>query len=106
MPIAFCPGYLRGLDFLNGHAVVGLSLSRDNKTFTGLALDERLSEQGVSARSGLYFIDLNTGAVTHSLVFEGVVTELYDVAVLPNVRQPGALGPLGADMKTILSLPG
>jgi hypothetical protein len=35
---AFCPGFLRGLAFHNGHAVVGLSLSRDG-SFSGLALD-------------------------------------------------------------------
>ena len=73
VPLAFCPGYLRGLDFIGGHAVVGLSMPRDNKTFTGLALDDRLKEQGVEPRSGLYFINLETGAITHSLIFEGIV---------------------------------
>ena len=34
-PCAFCPGFLRGLAFHNGHAVVGLSLPRDG-TFGGL----------------------------------------------------------------------
>ena len=106
VPIAFCPGYLRGLDFLNGHAVVGLSLPRGNKTFTGLSLDERLSQQGVEPRSGIYIIDLNSGAISHSLIFQGVVTELYDVAVLSNVRQPGALSPLGNEVGSVLSIPG
>lgn len=41
-PIDFCLGYLRGLSFLGGFAVVGLSLPRDNRTFTGLALDDAL----------------------------------------------------------------
>ena len=104
MPTTFCPGYLRGLDFIDGFAVVGLSLPRDNKTFTGLPLDDRLSKEKVEPRAGLYFIDLSTGSVVHSLVFDGIVSELYDVAVLRNVRKPGALGPLGDSVKTVLSL--
>jgi uncharacterized protein (TIGR03032 family) len=35
-PIAFCPGYARGLAFSGNHAIVGLSLSRENRTFQGL----------------------------------------------------------------------
>lgn len=105
VPLAFCPGYLRGLDFIGDHAVVGLSKPRDeNKTFTGLALDGRLKEKGIEPRSGLYFIDLKTGTITHSLVFEGIVDELYDVAVLNGVRKPGAIGPLGEEIKTVLSI--
>jgi len=106
VPLAFCPGYLRGLDFIGDHAVVGLSKPRDeNKTFTGLALDDRMKEKKVEAQAGLYFIDLKTGAITHSLVFEGIVDELYDVSVLNGVRKPGALGPLGEELKTVISLP-
>lgn len=82
------------------------SLPRGNKMFTGLVLDDRLSEQGIEPRSGIYFIDLNTGVVSHSLIFQGAVTELYDVVVLPNARQPGALGPLGDEVRTVLSVPG
>ena len=40
--MTFCPGYLRGLAFVDDFAVVGLSKCRQNKTFSGLALDERL----------------------------------------------------------------
>jgi len=42
-PRAFCPGFLRGPAFHNGHAVVGLSLSRDG-SFSGLALDDEIEE--------------------------------------------------------------
>jgi uncharacterized protein (TIGR03032 family) len=103
-PVAFCPGYLRGLAFLGDHAVIGLSLPRDNKTFAGLGLDARLKERDMPARCGLYFIDLNTGSIAHSMVFSGVVTELYDVAVLPDVRQPAMIGFQGAEIKRMISL--
>jgi uncharacterized protein (TIGR03032 family) len=43
-PRAFCPGFLRGLAFHNGHAVVGLSLPRDG-TFGGLELDVELKRR-------------------------------------------------------------
>jgi hypothetical protein len=37
-------------------------------------------------------INLATGDVEHRLVIEGVVEELYDVAVLPGVLRPMAIG--------------
>lgn len=104
VPLTFCPGYLRGLGFMNGFAVVGLSLPRDNKTFSGLELDERLKAQKMNPVAGLYFIDLKTGDIAHSINFEGIVTELYDVAVLPNVKQPSAIGPASEEVKRTLAL--
>jgi len=103
--VAFCPGYLRGLAFIGGHAVVGLSLPRGNKTFSGLGLDQKLSQRNIPPRCGLYFIDLRTGSVVHSIVLSGVVTELYDVAVLPGVRQPAMIGFTGPEIKRMISVP-
>jgi uncharacterized protein (TIGR03032 family) len=103
-PIAFCPGYLRGLAFLGDHAVIGLSLPRDNKTFSGLGLDDQLAKRDVPARCGLYFIDLRSGSIIHSMVFSGVVTELYDVAVLQGVRQPAMIGFQGPEIRRMISL--
>jgi uncharacterized protein (TIGR03032 family) len=91
-PIAFCPGYLRGLAFYGQYAIVGLSKPRENRTFSDLALDERLQVDGVEARCGLVVVDLETGEIAHWLEFEGVVAELYDVQILPGVVRPMALG--------------
>lgn len=91
-PIAFCPGYLRGLSFLGNYAVVGLSLPRDYKTFSGLALDDELARRKVTPKVGLYFIDMNTGDVAHAVTLGGVVTELYDVVTLPGMVQPSMIG--------------
>lgn len=90
--VAFCPGYLRGLSFHGDYAIVGLSKSRENKTFSGLALDENLRAGDAEARCGLQVIDLRTGDVVHWIRMEGVVTELYDVVSLPGVIRPQALG--------------
>lgn len=91
-PVAFCPGFLRGLAVHDHYAIVGLSKQRRERTFAGLALDQRLKEKDAEARCGLWVIDLRSGHVVHWLELEGVVIELYDVAVLPGVRRPMALG--------------
>jgi uncharacterized protein (TIGR03032 family) len=90
-PVAFCPGYARGLAFQDRFAIIGLSQPRD-ASFTGLPLDERLAAKGLLARCGLIVVDLDSGQVAHWLRFEGVITELYDLQVLPGVRRPLALG--------------
>ncbi len=91
-PVAFCPGYLRGLSFVGDYAVVTLSKPR-HTSFHGLELDERLEKHGAEPQCGLQIIDLNTGSVSHWLRLDGnLVTELYDVVVLPGVRQPMAVG--------------
>ncbi len=85
-------GYLRGLSFAGGCAVVGLSRPRHDKTFGGLALESNLAKRNAEARCGLQIIDLHTGDVIHWLRLEGMVSELYDVVVLPGVTRPMALG--------------
>jgi uncharacterized protein (TIGR03032 family) len=92
-PVAFCPGYLRGLAFVGDYAIVGLSRPRhDPVLFGGLPLDDELKQRGLQAFCGLQVIDLRSGAPVHWLRIEGIVTELYDVVVLPGVRQPMAFG--------------
>ena len=91
-PVAFCPGYARGLCFRGEFAIVGLSRPRENRTFAGLALDEKLTAKGAEPRCGVLIIDLRTGDAVHWLRITGVIEELYDVAVLPGVARPMALG--------------
>jgi uncharacterized protein (TIGR03032 family) len=102
--VAFCPGYLRGMAFINDYAIVGLSQSRDNKTFSDLPLDENLKTKDAEARCGLQVIDLNTGDIVHSVRIEGIVTELYDVVVLPDVTRPMALGFKSDEIHHVLSV--
>ena len=105
VPVAFCPGYLRGLDFFDGTiTVVGLSLPRGNRTFSGLPISDRMDAAGIAARRGLCFIDLRSGTIIHSMTFEGVVTELCDVVVLPGLRKPALIGPSSPELKGTLSL--
>jgi uncharacterized protein (TIGR03032 family) len=91
-PICFCPGYARGLAIFGHFAVIGLSTCREHRTFSGLPLDAALAAKDVQPRCGLLVVDLRTGDIAHSLTIEGIVRELYDVAVLPGVAMPSALG--------------
>lgn len=103
-PLAFCAGYLRGMAFTTDFAVVGLSRPRENKTFTGLDLDDQLAERDAEARCGLQVIDLRTMDIVHWLRIEGVVAELYDVVVLPNVMRPMLLGFKSDEIRRTLSI--
>lgn len=104
VPMCFCPGYLRGLTFLGNFAVMGLSKPRDNKTFSGLALDDAMAARKMEARCGVYIVELTSGDIVHSLTLEGVVTELYDTAVIPGKLQPAAMGPNGQESRRMISI--
>lgn len=102
--IALCPGFIRGIAIHNGFAVIGLSMPRHNKTFAGLALQDILAEKGVEPRCGIMVIDLKTGDIVHWLRLQGMITELYDVVVLPGVRRPSALGLRSDEIRRTISL--
>jgi uncharacterized protein (TIGR03032 family) len=102
-PVTFCPGYLRGLAFHGHLAIVGLSLPRD-RVFSGLPLADRLAAGDAQPRCGLLVIDLNTGLIAHWLQLEGIVTELYDVQVLPGVQRPMALGFKTDEIQRIITI--
>lgn len=91
-PVAFCPGYARGLAFAGRFAVIGLSRPRRNKTFEGLELDERLAAKDAEPRCGLIIIDTANGRTVEWLRFEHLIEELYDVATMAGVVQPEAVG--------------
>jgi uncharacterized protein (TIGR03032 family) len=104
VPVAFCPGFLRGLTFLEDFALVGLSLPRDNRTFTGLALDEALAARGAEPRCAILVIDLRSGDTVHWVRFSGVVQELYDVVALPGIRRPSAIGFKSDEIRRVLTI--
>ncbi len=103
-PLTFCPGYLRGLAFAGDYAVVGLSQPRHDKTFSGLVLEAELARRDAEPRCGLLIIDLRSGDVAHWIRVEGIVRELYDVAVLPHVCRPMALGLKSDEIERIIAI--
>ena len=102
--VTFCAGYMRGLTFHGDFAVIGLSLPRHNRTFSGLPLDDNLKARNAEPRCGLQVIDLRTGDAVHWLRFEGLVDELYDVITLPGVRRPMALGFRTDEIRRVISV--
>jgi uncharacterized protein (TIGR03032 family) len=98
-PVAFCPGFARGMALHGAFAVIGLSKPRSQRTYDGLELDQALAARGVAPRCGLTIVDLCTGRMAHGLRLEGRVEEIYDVAILPDARRPTALGPWDDDLR-------
>ena len=100
------PGFVRGLAFSRGCAVVGLSKLR-SPVFTGLPLEEKLSQTSDSQQGicGLRVVDLSSGRILHSLDLPEPIDELFDVAVLPNIREPLALGLKDESIDCLVKLP-
>ena len=103
-PLTFCPGYLRGLAFIGPYALVGLSEPRENRTFAGLPLQDRLAAAKVRPRCGVFVIDTRTGDVAHWLRFEAVITELYDVITLPGLARPMMIGFRNEEIRRTVSI--
>lgn len=98
--VCFQPGFLRGLAFCgppgSAHgrwALTTLSPPREGGTFSGLPLDARLA-----------VIDTATGEAPHWVRLDGVVGELFDVAVLPGVRRPAAIGFKGDEIRRVIDI--
>jgi len=102
--VTFCPGYGRGLSFMGDFAVIGLSRPRNNSSFSGLALDAELEKRGAEPRCGLQIVDLRSGDAVHWLRISGLIEELYDVAVIPGVRRPMAIGLQTDEIRRVLSV--
>lgn len=100
--VAFCPGFLRGMSIFAGHALVTVSKPR-NGTFAGLALDEALRGRDAEPWCGVLLIDLATGDIIEWLKLEGFSTELFDVAVMPGVTCPMAIGPDTAEFRSAIT---
>jgi len=102
--IAFCPGYLRGLAIVGNFALIGLSKPRENRTFSGLELDDNLKQHKIDARCGIYVVDLKSGDIVHWARLEGLASELYDVAVLPDRKNTAAVGFRSDEIRRVISV--
>ncbi|WP_299415479.1 TIGR03032 family protein [Acaryochloris sp. IP29b_bin.148] len=87
--IAELPGYPRGLALAGQFAFVGLSKVRETATFGNLPICERFDD----LKCGLAIVDLQTGKQIGLLEFQSGVDEIFDVQVLPGVRNPFFSGP-------------
>ncbi len=102
-PLTFLPGFLRGLSFHGDYAFVTLSKPRHGR-FEGLALDGRLKEKDADAWCGVQIVSLKDGGVSNWLRLDGSITELFDVCVLPRVKNPITLGPQSAEIRSFITV--
>lgn len=100
--IAFCPGFLRGLSIHNGFALVTVSLPRDG-TFHGLKLDEELQRREATPWCGVLIVNMSSGDIVEWIRFDGQITELFDVTVMPGVRCPMSLSPTSPELASTIS---
>jgi uncharacterized protein (TIGR03032 family) len=89
--VAFCPGFLRGMAIHDGFAVAALSQARHGN-FKELELQDALDQRRIEPWCGIVVIDLSKGTIAEYLRIEAGFTELFDVAVLPGVRNPMSIG--------------
>jgi len=92
------------LNFIGDFAVVGISKARQNRAFSGLALDGNLAERDIEARCGLLVIDLRSGDTVHWLRITRAIEELYDVAVTGDVIRPMAIGFRTDEIRRVISI--
>lgn len=104
--VAFCPGFVRGLAFHGGYALVGTSLPRGNALFSGLPLEEQLAARREEAECAVHIVDLAAGRIVHKLKIGGMIREFYEVAVIPGLRNAGlvGIGAIGAGVPELSKL--
>ena len=101
-PVAFCPGFVRGLAFYGKFAFVGLSRPR-YKRFEGLALDQKLKDADSEPWCGVQVIDTTTGACVDWFRIDGKIGELYDVELVTGFRCPMTVSPNSPDAATLIT---
>jgi uncharacterized protein (TIGR03032 family) len=85
-PVVRLPGFTRGLAFIGGYALVGLSKVREH-VFAGLPLAEHIAER----QCGVWIVDIERGEPVGMLRFDGDVDEVFDLQVLPGQPYPELL---------------
>ena len=89
--VAFCPGFVRGLSFHGGYAIVATSKARENSS--ELPLHEELRKHDAEPWCAILVVDLKLGLISNFIRYDAEITELFDVAVMPGVRNPLTIGP-------------
>ncbi len=82
--------------------MIGVSRPRKNRTFKGLALNERLASEGLKAVCGLALVNRRAGHADHWLEIDGVVQELYDMVAPHGVKRPMACGFRNEDLRHVI----
>ncbi len=81
-------GFLRGLSFHGKYAFIGLCKAREKKSFGNLPVVDEFDD----LQCGVSVVDLEKMAQVAFIQFQGGVEELFDIAVLPNAKNPFLIG--------------
>ncbi|NLF24296.1 MAG: TIGR03032 family protein [Deltaproteobacteria bacterium] len=82
------PGFLRGLSFFDKYAFIGLCQIREKSNFGGLPIEAMFDK----LKCAIYVVDITTGTEVGLIEFTKGVEELFDIQVLPGVKNPHILG--------------
>lgn len=85
-PKVFIPGFLRGLQFIGRHALVGSSLDRHERRFQDLDLGKNLETKKTSPVCGIFIVDLASLTISNKIEIKGNIHEIYDIALIPGRR--------------------
>lgn len=83
----FIPGFLRGLSFHNNYAIVTTSLDRHLENFKKFELFKNIQNKNTNSKCGVWIIDIETFAISQSLIFKGDIKELYDIVIIPDCNK-------------------
>jgi len=102
VPMAWFPGFLRGLSIVGNVAAVGLSKPR-NQRFEGLQLDDELKKRDAEPWCGVQIVSLANGDVLNWIRFEGDISEIFDISFLPGVVNPMMIGLRTAEIRELIT---
>jgi len=88
--------------FLAHHGIDGWVMQRFG-AFSGLALQDELKKRDGEPWCGVCIVDLRSGDLVEWIRLNGAIKELFDVAVIPVVRCPMALGVHSPDIQSLIS---
>lgn len=94
------PAYLRGLTFVGGYALIGMSKIRDTATFGGVPVAEKHAVRPC----GVAVVDVLAGRQVGFIEFLGDIREVFDVQILPGTCWPAVVG-LEKDLVRQVSVP-
>lgn len=103
-PLVFCPGFMRGLAFCDDYAIIGISKIRGNELFNDLSISNTLCKKNMKSICGIAIVNLNTGIIDHTIEFDGMIEEIYDVICLKDCNNPALIGLKGDEINYTISI--
>lgn len=100
-PHAFIPGFIRGMVLTDQYIIVSTSKFRESKSFQTLPIEVKLKAEKTPDQCGLFVVDRKSGEIKHKIIIENLIEEIYDVALVPGVKNM-ILGGLNDDLSASL----